>query len=133
MNTRNFHLGDILSVTTGCLLSPRRMEGVYDILNFMTADNLFTHQLGRRGHLRCCGLPGHLCHVGDAMMKITMHPEQAKACIVLETPADIEKAALIFNRGVNCMSDRGRDVEHTTDVLNAAAKKIKGRKVLAHG
>lgn len=44
---REFDLGDVLSVTTGCLLSPRHMAGVYDILNFMTGDNLFTHQLPR--------------------------------------------------------------------------------------
>lgn len=44
---RNFDLGDILSVTTGCLLSPRHMSGIYDILNFMTGDNLMTHQLPR--------------------------------------------------------------------------------------
>lgn len=42
-----FHLGDILTITTGKLVSTRHMEGVYDILNFMTGDNLFTHQLGR--------------------------------------------------------------------------------------
>ena len=47
MTTRQFHLGDILSVTTGCLVSPRHMDGVYDILNWMTGDNLFTHQLPR--------------------------------------------------------------------------------------
>lgn len=45
--TRDFHLGDILSVTTGRLVSPRHIGGVYDILNFMTGDNLFTHQLPR--------------------------------------------------------------------------------------
>ena len=49
MTTRDFHLGDILSVTTGRLVSPRHMEGVYDILNFMTGNNLFTHQLPRAG------------------------------------------------------------------------------------
>lgn len=42
-----FHLGDILTVTTGKLVSTRHIDGVYDILNFMTRDNLFTHQLGR--------------------------------------------------------------------------------------
>lgn len=67
------------------------------------------------------------------MIKITMHPEQTKACIVLETPEDIRKASAIFNRGVNCMSDRGRDVEHTTDVLNAAAKEIQAKRAMAHG
>jgi hypothetical protein len=45
--TRTFHLGDILSVTTGRLVSPRHMDGIYDILGWMTGDNLFTHQLPR--------------------------------------------------------------------------------------
>lgn len=45
--TKPFHLGDILSITTGRLVSPRHIDGVYDILNWMTGDNLFTHQLIR--------------------------------------------------------------------------------------
>ena len=47
MKTKQFHLGDVLSITTDCLVSPHHMDGVYDILNFMTGDNLFTHQLPR--------------------------------------------------------------------------------------
>jgi len=47
VTARTFHLGDILSITTGALVSPRRMDGVYDILNWMTGDGLFTHQLPR--------------------------------------------------------------------------------------
>lgn len=47
MTSKQFHLGDVLSITDGRLMSPRHMEGVYDILNFMTGDNLFTHQLPR--------------------------------------------------------------------------------------
>lgn len=42
---RLFHLGDILSITTGCLVSPDLIDGVYQIMNWMTQDNLFTHQL----------------------------------------------------------------------------------------
>lgn len=42
-----FFLGDVLSITTGKLVSPRKMEGVYDILNFVTGENLMTHQLIR--------------------------------------------------------------------------------------
>lgn len=49
---KSFHLGDILSVTGEKLLSPRLMSGVYDILNYMTGENLFTHQLPRAG--RAC-------------------------------------------------------------------------------
>ena len=42
-----FHIGDVLSVTTGRLVSARHIDGVYDILNFLTGDNLYTHQLPR--------------------------------------------------------------------------------------
>ena len=44
---RNFDISDILSITTGRLVSTRHIEGVYDILNYMTGDNLFTHALPR--------------------------------------------------------------------------------------
>ena len=47
MKTKKFHLGDVLSTTTERLVSPRHISGVYDILNFMTGDDLFTHQLPR--------------------------------------------------------------------------------------
>lgn len=45
--TKRFHIGDVLSVTTGRLVSARHMEGVYDILNYMTGESLFTHALIR--------------------------------------------------------------------------------------
>jgi len=45
--TKLFHLGDVLSITTGKLVSKRHVDGIYDILNFMTRDNLYTHQLPR--------------------------------------------------------------------------------------
>jgi hypothetical protein len=47
METKDFHVSDVLSITTGRLLSTRHMEGIYDILNFMTNDDLMTHQLPR--------------------------------------------------------------------------------------
>lgn len=47
MQSKQFHISDVLSITTGRLVSTRHMDGVYDILNFMTGDNLFTHQLPR--------------------------------------------------------------------------------------
>ncbi|MFA4941656.1 MAG: hypothetical protein WC582_03630 [Patescibacteria group bacterium] len=46
-NGKKFHLGDILSITTGKLVSPKGMDGIYDILNYMSGDTLFTHQLPR--------------------------------------------------------------------------------------
>ena len=42
-----FHISDVLTVTTGRLVSSRHMDGIYDILNFLTGDSLFTHQLPR--------------------------------------------------------------------------------------
>lgn len=45
--TGNFPLGDILSVTNGILLSPRGVEGLYDILEWMTGDEVSTHQIPR--------------------------------------------------------------------------------------
>ena len=44
---KQFHLGDILSIMTGRLVSPRHIEGVYDILGYMLDDQLYTHQLPR--------------------------------------------------------------------------------------
>jgi hypothetical protein len=47
MATKSFDILDILTITTGRLISPRHMDAVYDILNFMTNDDLMTHQLPR--------------------------------------------------------------------------------------
>lgn len=45
--TKSFHIGDILSITDGHLISPRHIEGVYDILGWLTGESLMTHQLPR--------------------------------------------------------------------------------------
>jgi hypothetical protein len=50
--TRDFHLSDILCITDGRLVSSRGMDGIYDILSFMTGEQLFTHQLPRA--MRSC-------------------------------------------------------------------------------
>lgn len=44
---REWAIGDVLSVTTGILLSERRMAGVHEILDWLTGDTLMTHQLPR--------------------------------------------------------------------------------------
>jgi len=45
---REFHIGDILSVTGEALVSPRHINGVADLLAFLTDDDtLMTHQLPR--------------------------------------------------------------------------------------
>jgi hypothetical protein len=47
MSARSFHLGDILSLTTGRLVSPRHMDGVHDLCSFMAGEPVWTHQLPR--------------------------------------------------------------------------------------
>lgn len=48
--TKQFHIGDVLSITTGILVSRDLIGGVYKILNWMTGENLYTHQLPRVRH-----------------------------------------------------------------------------------
>lgn len=45
--SKQFPLAQILTITTGRLLCP--IDGVYEILNHITGDSLFTHVLPRAG------------------------------------------------------------------------------------
>lgn len=45
--TKVFHISDVLSISTGRLVSTRHMEGIYEILGWMTGESLMTHQLPR--------------------------------------------------------------------------------------
>jgi len=42
---RMFPLDEVLTITTGRLVARRHMDAVYEVLNFLTGDNLMTHQL----------------------------------------------------------------------------------------
>lgn len=42
-----FHIGDVLSITTGRLVSPDHIGGVYRICDYMLGTSHFTHQLPR--------------------------------------------------------------------------------------
>lgn len=44
---KTFPLGTVLSITTGRMLAPNGISGVYEILNFMTGDSIYTHQIPR--------------------------------------------------------------------------------------
>jgi len=46
-DARQFHIGTIMSISTDYLLAPNRIGGVYEILDYMAGDSLYTHQLGR--------------------------------------------------------------------------------------
>jgi hypothetical protein len=45
--SQQFHLGAVLTIVTGVLLAHDGMPAVYKLLNFMTQDNLYTHQIQR--------------------------------------------------------------------------------------
>lgn len=47
MNTKAFPTADVLTTITGRVLAERGIDGVYQVLNFMTGESLMTHQLGR--------------------------------------------------------------------------------------
>src|SRR5687767_8981036 len=38
--SRRFHIGDLLSVTTGVLVSPRYMEGLGDVVSYLTGADI---------------------------------------------------------------------------------------------
>lgn len=46
---KKFKLESVLSAVRGILLCP--IGDVYDVLNFLTGDNLYTHQLPRAGEI----------------------------------------------------------------------------------
>lgn len=47
LETKAFSIGDVLSVTTGILVSHDHSTGVFNILEWMTGEILFHHQLTR--------------------------------------------------------------------------------------
>jgi hypothetical protein len=42
---KKFHIGDVLSITTGKMLSPEGIDGVLTILNYITKSNLYNSEL----------------------------------------------------------------------------------------
>ena len=44
---RTFHLGDLITATTGVLVAPSGMGGFQDFVEWMTGSPVWTHQLGR--------------------------------------------------------------------------------------
>jgi hypothetical protein len=46
-DTKQFHIGDLISVTTGQLVSPNHIDGVYDVCDHVTGEQHMIHQLPR--------------------------------------------------------------------------------------
>lgn len=45
--TKVFHLGDVLSITTGMQLSPRYMDGIFEIVRYLTGEAPAFEDLGQ--------------------------------------------------------------------------------------
>lgn len=65
--TKTFPTGDVLATITGYLVTPNGIGAVYEVLNWMTGDNVYTHQLPRIGR-------------EARPVLIAAHPELAAAC-----------------------------------------------------
>lgn len=76
--SRTYRLDDILTMTTGRLLSARGIEAVYDLANYMTGDYLLSHQLPRAAE--SCG-----------PVLLDQHPQLRG----VEPPASIDTADLM--------------------------------------
>lgn len=48
--TKSFPTGAVLSVLTGRLVSENHMTGIYEVLNWITGENVYTHQIPRISH-----------------------------------------------------------------------------------
>lgn len=81
---RTFHLGDVLSITTGRMVSPRNIDGVYDILNFMTGESLFTHQLPRAAKACATALIGQYPALADVDASSVDGPATAEAFLAAQ-------------------------------------------------
>jgi hypothetical protein len=46
-NTKAFPTGAVISVVTGVLVSENHMDGLYQVLSWMTGESVYTHQLPR--------------------------------------------------------------------------------------
>lgn len=123
MQTKDFHIGDILSVTTGRLVSPRHIGGVYDILNWMTGENLYTHQLPR---------------VGDEARPILLaaHPQladaQAEAEAVTEENWEHFLAKMVARYGETLPVPKMTHTEHESiDPMSELVEKVHPDKIIA--
>jgi hypothetical protein len=65
-DVRRFPLGVVLSVTTGITLAP--IDEIHELLDFMTGDSLFTHQLPRASRECAPVLLARHPHLADVVL-----------------------------------------------------------------
>lgn len=119
---RDFHIGDILSITTGCLVSPKLIGGVYEILNWMSGESLFTHQLPRVGR-------------EAAPILLAMYPQladaQAEAEAVTSSNFDSFIAKMVARYGVTLPVPKLNEDQHERiDAVSELAEKVHPSKII---
>lgn len=114
MSTRSFHITDVLSITDGRLLSLNGIGGVYGILNFMTGDNLYTHQLPRASQQCNPYLLAQFPVLGDSQLKTAID----HLCEMLGTETGRKDSNSIIKEWLLTLKDSyGVDLPETLDVI----------------
>lgn len=103
---KKFHIGDVLSVSTGYLVSKNHIGGVYAVLNFMTNDSLSTLALVRA----CKVCRPALFSQHPWLQSPEMDQEFAKLEAAIQTPgADVELVAMELV--ANMSKKHGEEIE----------------------
>ena len=110
---RTFPMGTVLSVTTGRLLAPEGIGGLYDILNYCTGDQLFSHQLPRAADFvrpKLIELFPALGNVDTSQLdtlekKDTLTPKEYEMRVWTWLETEIAALALGKNLSIPCFSE----------------------------
>lgn len=72
--TRNFPIGDVITMMTGIIVSETGLRGYYQVAAWMTGENVTSHQLpriSREGVPVILGLHPHLAPIMDEVRQVT--------------------------------------------------------------
>lgn len=72
---RTFHLGTILSVTTGTVVGPGGFSDVHDLIEYMAGEPVWTHQLPRVGRECVAPLRDQFPQLADVVVPQLASPE----------------------------------------------------------
>lgn len=117
---KDFHISDILTVTTGKLVSSRHMAGIYDVLEWMTGGPVWTHQIPRIGR-------------EAKPVLLAAHPQLAEADCEGVTPENINDRIVgwVAQFGETLPVPRmGADQHERVDPISELAEKVHPSRIL---
>lgn len=74
--SRAFHLGTLLTVTNGKMVSPNHIDGVRELVDFVTGESHMTHQLMRAADVVKAWLVPQLPWLGDVKVPTGLSSEE---------------------------------------------------------